>query len=88
MWLQIYINKKKQNLLKPQIFLIDKASEKKRNIRDFNKFCVFLFIYIYIFFLWSNGLVVKMMDSRSRGSVFKTTGWLQGRLSLSSFRGR
>ena len=35
-----------------------------------------------------NGLVVKMLDSQSRGPVFKTTGWLQGRLSLSSFRGR
>ena len=36
--------------------------------------------------LWSNGLVVK--DSQSMGPVFKTTGWLQGRLGLSSFRGR
>ena len=35
-----------------------------------------------------NGLVVKALDSQSRGSVFKTTGWLQGRLNLSSFRGR
>ena len=34
---------------------------------------------------WSNGLVVKTLDSQSRGPVFKTTGWLQGRLSLSSF---
>ena len=38
--------------------------------------------------LWSNGLVVKVLDSQSRGPVIKTTGWLQGRLSLSSFRGR
>ena len=38
--------------------------------------------------LWSNGLVVKMLDCQSRGPLFKTTGWLQGRLSLSSFRGR
>ena len=37
---------------------------------------------------WSNGLVVKALDSQSRGPVFKTTGWLQGRLSLSSLRGR
>ena len=36
---------------------------------------------------WSNGLVVKALDPQSRSSVFKTTGWLQGRLSLSSFRG-
>ena len=38
--------------------------------------------------LWSNGLVVKALDSQSRGPMFKTTGWLQGQLSLSSFRGR
>ena len=34
------------------------------------------------------GLVVKALDSQSRGPVFKTAGWLQGRLSLSSSRGR
>ena len=33
-------------------------------------------------------LVVKSLDSQSRGPVFKTAGWLQGRLNLSSFRGR
>ena len=38
--------------------------------------------------LWSNGLVVKLLDSQSRSSVFRTTGCLQGRLSLSSFQGR
>ena len=32
-------------------------------------------------------IVVKVLDSQSRGPVFKTTGWLQGRLRLSSFRG-
>ena len=37
--------------------------------------------------LWRNGLVVKALDSQSRGLVFKSTGWLQVRLSLSSFRG-
>ena len=37
---------------------------------------------------WSSGLVVKALVSQSRGPMFKTTGWLQGRLSLSSFRGR
>ena len=31
---------------------------------------------------------VKAVDSQSRGPVFKTTGWFQGRLSISSFRGR
>ena len=35
----------------------------------------------------SDGLVVKALDSQSRGPVIKTAGWLQGRLSLSSFRG-
>ena len=34
------------------------------------------------------GLVVKALVSQTRGPVFKTTGWLQGRLSLSSSRGR
>ena len=38
--------------------------------------------------IWSNGLVVKALDSHSRGPVFKTTGWLKGRLSHSSVRGR
>ena len=38
--------------------------------------------------LKNNGLVVKVVDSKSRGSVFKSTGWLHGRPSLSSFRGR
>ena len=28
--------------------------------------------------LWSNGLEVKLLDSHSRGLVFKTTTWLQG----------
>ena len=35
----------------------------------------------------SNGLVVKALDSKSRGPMFKATVWLQGQLSLSSFRG-
>ena len=39
-------------------------------------------------YTWSNGLVVKALDSQSRSPVFKTTEWLQGRLSPSSFRGR
>ena len=36
----------------------------------------------------SNSLVVKALDSQSRGPELKTTGWLQSRLSLSSFLGR
>ena len=38
--------------------------------------------------IWSNGLVVKVLDSQSSGPVLKTTRWLQGQLSLSSFRCR
>ena len=38
--------------------------------------------------IWSNGLVVKVLDSQSTSPVFKTTGWLQGWLNLSSFWGR
>ena len=58
----------------------------------FQTFCFQGQLYFISFFpqklkQWSNGLVAKELDSRSRGPVFKTTGWLQGRLSLSSFRG-
>ena len=34
-----------------------------------------------------NGLVVKVLGSQSRSLIVKTIGWLQGRLSLSFFRG-
>ena len=44
--------------------------------------------FLKVFNSWSNELVVKVLDSQSRGPRFKTTGWLQGQLSLSSFRGR
>ena len=37
--------------------------------------------------VYRDGLVVNSLDSQSRSPVFKTTGWLQGQLSLSSFRG-
>ena len=37
---------------------------------------------------WSNGLVVKVLDSESRGPVLKTIEWFQSRLSFSSFRGQ
>ena len=33
-------------------------------------------------------IVVKVLDSESSGSMIKTAGCLQGRLSLSSFWGR
>ena len=38
--------------------------------------------------LKEDGLVVKALDYQSRGPVFKTTGYLQGQLSLSFFHGR
>ena len=44
-----------------------------------------LYIYIYIY-IYINRQVVKVLDSKSRGPVFKAIGWLQGRLSLSSSR--
>ena len=31
--------------------------------------------------------MVGALESQSKGSQFKTTRWLQGRLNLSSFRG-
>ena len=37
---------------------------------------------------WSNELVVNVLDFQSMGLWTKTTGWLQGQLSLSSFRDR
>ena len=46
--------------------------------------------WLFLAFVWglfSNGLVFKMLDSQFMGPVFKTTGWLQGQLSLSSFWG-
>ena len=36
-------------------------------------------------YLWSKDLVVKALDSQSRGSLFKTVRWLQGPLSPQSF---
>ena len=38
--------------------------------------------------LSTNSLVVKALDSQSRGYMFKTTALLQGRLSRLSFWGR
>ena len=45
-------------------------------------------IFDVTFLTWSNSLVVKMLSSKFRGPGFKTTGWLQGWLSLSSFEGQ
>ena len=43
---------------------------------------------IVTIYLWRNGLVVRALDSQFKGTRFKTTGWLKGQLSLSSFLGR
>ena len=47
------------------------------------------FNIIHVKTMWSNYVnlrhVAKALDSQSRGALFKTTGWLRGRLSLSSF---
>ena len=37
---------------------------------------------------WPSDLVLKALDSQSRVRRFETNGWLQGHLSLSSFRGQ
>ena len=55
---------------------------------------IFKSVYVSIFnilsktmvlVLWSNGIVLRVLDSEFRGPRFKITGWFQGRLSLSSF---
>ena len=53
-------------------------------------YCIVLFFSIQHFGKLGvnlNGLVVKVLDSQSRSLMVKTIGWLQGQLSLSSFRG-
>ena len=40
------------------------------------------FLYFFFTLKLSNGLVVKVLYSQSRSSVFKTTGWLQSWLSF------
>ena len=70
---EIYMNKKKQNLFKLQIFLffsealyyIDKASEKKINICKLNKFCVFfLYIYIHTFIYMQYSYIYRFVKSK------------------------
>ena len=70
------------------------------NDMDLNQcFGLFLSIYVqqsqsiikdtktcFLNIIWNNGLVVKALDSQSRGPMFKNTGWLQAQLSLSSLR--
>ena len=47
-----------------------------------------VFVYNDTYNSYSNGLVVKALDLQSKSPEFKTTGWLEGRLSFSSFRGQ
>ena len=42
----------------------------------------------FVSYFHCNGLLVKVLDSQPRGPAFKTTGWLQGRLGLSSIGGQ
>ena len=34
--------------------------------------------YSKIVTLWTHGLIVRALDSQSRGTGFRTTGWTQG----------
>ena len=71
MYVQIYMNKKTQHLLKLklQIFLFfseafsvyEKAFEKKINICNFNKLCFLIFSYTAILFS-SNSLLIEKLD--------------------------
>ena len=36
----------------------------------------------------NHGLIIRVMDSPSKGLGFRTTGWLQRGLSLSSIQGQ
>ena len=51
-------------------------------------YCIALFYSMQYFgklMVSLNGLVVNVLNSQSRSPVFRTIGWLQGQLSLSSF---
>ena len=49
-------------------------------------YCCSYFFHLFVS-KWSSGLVARALDSQSRSLVFKTTGWLQGWRSFSSFQG-
>ena len=57
-------------------------------VDSFLQFFSFLQLLRFFCFSWRNCLVVKVLNSKSRGPVFKTTCWLQGWLCLSSFEVR
>ena len=84
-----------KNILKKKLFLLVQninkhlyfwyfELKKKTKQNSYLKFKLKIFL---ILLQWSNGLRVKALDSQSKGPMFKTTRWLQGRLSLSSFWG-
>ena len=60
-------------------------SEVKSNKSNPDYSCSYFF-HIFVS-NWSNGLVLRTLNSKSRGLVFKTTEWLQGWLSFSFFWG-
>ena len=55
-----------------------------------NSLLQFPFLQFLQFFCFSlsNGLVVKLLHSQSKDPMFKTTGWFQARIILSSFQGQ
>ena len=61
-----------------------KKLEKCYLIRNMLKLNIYFTSWITYFNPY--GLVVVLMDSQARGSMLKTTGWLQGRLNLSSLQ--
>ena len=71
-------------------YCLDRGTSKINHFQFFNTFSSNLNTTNVTVFpsSWTGDLVVKVMDSQSRGPMLKTTGWRQGRLSLWFFRGR
>ena len=78
----LYENENIMKTWKPIVWVIQIVSCKSFNVK--HRLCPIFLTSI----LFSKGLVIKVLDSQTRGPVFKTTGWLNGWLNLSSFRGR
>ena len=57
----------------------NKSSESQVKFRQASKHCK-------ICKKWSSGLIIKVLDFKSRGPIFKTNGLLQGQLRISSFQ--
>ena len=69
-----------------KVFIVKKKKEKKLMQTKGNKESSLLTASVFCFFflpsktlvtISRNGLVIKSLDSQSRGPVFKTTGWLK-----------